>query len=412
MLRLLSGLVVGVLVARFLGPENYGLLNYAMSFTALFLAFSGLGLDSIMVRELLNHPDLRTQIMGTAFRLKMIAAIIILLLVFVAVMLGNETTEVKIMMLILASAALFQSFSVIEYFFQSEVQSKLVVYANVISLIITSGLKIWLIIIEAELVFFAVAFTLDAVVVAAGMVYFYRIAGHTPLDWKFDLGTARDLLRQSWPLVLASVVITVYMKIDQIMIKDMLGPAENGYYAAAVRISETWYFIPMAICNSLFPAIINAKNRADGSYEIRLQRLFDLMVGLALLVAIPITLLSKPLILLLFGPDYASAAGVLTVHIWAGLFVSLGVSGSLWLVSEKLQKLSFYRTATGAVVNIVLNFIFIPRYGIVGAAVTTLISQFMAALFFDVFFKRTRGVFLMKMKALLLISPIRKLLKP
>jgi O-antigen/teichoic acid export membrane protein len=410
-LRLLSGLVVGALVARYLGPENFGLLNYAMSFVALFITFSALGLDSIVVKYLLVEKKNESEIMGTAFILKFMGALGVLLFVWIATILSNNTSELNLIILVIAASALFQSFGAIDFYFQSKVQSKFVVYANIISLIITALLKLYFIYIEASLFYFALAFTLDAVIVGFGLVFFYASTGNRMFQWTYKFEIAKDLLKQSWPLILASMVIMVYMKIDQIMITEMLGASANGNYAAAVRISETWYFIPMVICSSLFPAIVNSKNRNDGSYEIRLQRLFDLMVVIGLTVAIGITFLGKPLILFLFGEAYSDSINVLTVHVWAGVFVSLGVASSMWLVNENLQKLSFYRTAAGAVVNVVLNFLVIPTYGITGAAFTTLISQFVASMFFDVFYKKTRKNFIMKMKSLLLISPIQNLLK-
>ncbi len=410
-LRLISGLVVGALVARYLGPERFGLLNYAMSFVALFITFSALGLDSIVVKELLLDKKKEEEIMGTSFTLKMAGALCVLVFVFIAAMLSHNEADLNTMILVIAASAVFQSFNIIDFFFQSKVQSRFVVYANIAALTITALLKLYFIYIKASLFYFALAFTLDAVIVAIGMIYFYTATGHRMFDWNYNFDTAINLLKQSWPLIMASMVIMVYMKIDQIMIKNMLGDEANGNYAAAVRISETWYFIPMVICSSLFPAIINAKNRNDGSYQLRLQKLFDLMVGIALAVAIGITFLGKPIILLLFGEAYTDSIDVLTIHIWAGIFVSLGVASSMWLVNENLQKLSFYRTAAGAVVNIILNFLLIPKYGITGAAFTTLLSQFVASMFFDVFYKKTRGVFIMKMKSLLLVSPIQNLLK-
>lgn len=409
-LRLLSGLVVGVLVARYLGPEEFGLLNYAMSFVALFLAISGLGLDNIVVKRLLSESESENKLLGTAFVLKFIAGFGVLVAVFITTLLSNNSTVLNTIIMVIAAAAVFQSFTIIDFYFQARVMSKYVVFANIISLTITALLKLYFIYTEASLVYFALAFTLDALIVAAGLLYFYWTQGHKMFKWKFDRAVSKSLLKQSWPLIMAGLVVTVYMKIDQIMITEMLGPQDNGNYAAAVRISETWYFIPMVICTSLFPAIINSKNRADGSYEKRLQSLFDLMVGIALFVAIPITFLSEPLILFLFGESFNGAISVLTIHIWAGIFVTLGVSSSLWLVNENLQRLSFYRSLIGAVVNIILNFLLIPKYGISGAALTTLFSQFAATYLFDLFHPKTRRNFVMKTKSLLLISPTMKLI--
>jgi len=194
------------------------------------------------------------------------------------------------------------------------------------------------------------------------------------------------------------------------MIKEMINDASVGHYAAAARISEMWYFVPIAITSSLFPAIVNSKGRNDGSYEKRLQRLFDFMVIVSVAVAIPVTIFHDEIIFVLFGPEYASAAEVITVHIWAGVFVSLGVSSGSWLINENLQKFALYRAIAGGVINVVLNFLLIPVYGIIGAAITTLLSQFTATVLFDLFYKRTRQNFKMKIKSLLFLNLVKQVL--
>jgi O-antigen/teichoic acid export membrane protein len=215
-------------------------------------------------------------------------------------------------------------------------------------------------------------------------------------------------LKESWPLIFAGVAVSLFLKIDQIMIKEILTDSAAGSYAAAVRLSETWYFIPMMITTSLFPAIVNAKVRNDGSHLIRMQRLFDLMIYLSFAIALPITFLSPFIIELLFGIEYIAAAQILIIQIWTSIFISLGVASGVWLINENKQKLIFLQTTLGAVLNIVLNFIFIPSYGIVAAALTSAFSQLFASLLFDLFFKSTRILFTMKLKAIFFVSLVRK----
>lgn len=409
-LRLLSGLVVGVIVARFLGPEKFGLLNYALSFVGIFLAISALGLDSILVRELVRDPSSSGLLLGTSFRLKLIAGLSVFMLLLIAVLVLDQEAVMSSMILVIGLAAVFQSFSVIDYYFQAKVKSKFVVKSNVIALSLSAIIKLGLVYWEASLFYFAAVFSLDALIVALGLIYFYFTKSEEDSPWKYSPKLAKELLSASWPLILASLVVTVYMKIDQIMITEMLDPVANGNYSAAVRISEAWYFIPMVLASSLFPAILNAKAREDGSYQKRLQQLYDFMVVISFSVAIPLTFLSDWVISTLFGQDYIQAAAVLTIHIWSGVFVALGIASSNWLISEDLQKLSMLRTSLGAVVNICLNFLLIPKYGIIGAAFTTLISQIVATFLFDLFYKRTRATFMMKLKSLLFLSIISKLL--
>jgi O-antigen/teichoic acid export membrane protein len=190
------------------------------------------------------------------------------------------------------------------------------------------------------------------------------------------------------------------------MIKEMLNNKAVGQYAVAVKLSEAWYFIPVVITNSLFPSIINAKKQSEELYYFRLQKLYDFMVWMAMAIALPMTFLAGWLVNVLFGPEYSQAANVLKINIWAGLFVSLGVASGKWLLTENLQMLSFWRTFCGALANVVLNLFMIPKYGIQGAAIATLLSQALAAYIFDLFNFKTRKTFFMKTKSFFLLNLI------
>jgi O-antigen/teichoic acid export membrane protein len=200
----------------------------------------------------------------------------------------------------------------------------------------------------------------------------------------------------------------IYMRIDQIMLREMVGPEAVGIYSAALRLSEVWYMIPMIIVGSLFPTIIESKKKSEALYLERIQQLLNLMVTIALVIASGVTFSANCLILLLFGPLYATSAQVLMVHIWAGLFVSMGVVGGKWYLIENLQRLSLFRTSAGAVINLILNFLLIPAYGPVGAAITTVISYGFAAYLLDLTSSRTRLIFIFKTRAIVL-GPIQLL---
>jgi O-antigen/teichoic acid export membrane protein len=195
------------------------------------------------------------------------------------------------------------------------------------------------------------------------------------------------------------------------MIKHLLNTEEVGYYAAAVRVSEAWYFVPVAIASSLFPALVSVRSVNIGEYENRLQHLFDFMVIIALIVALAISLTADWLVNIIYGSAYQKAATVLTIHIWAGIFVGLGVVRGKWLVTEGLQHLAPLYLGAGAVLNIVLNYIFIPRYGINAAAYTTLVTQAFASYIVPALFSQTRISFYMMTKSLLLWPAVRKLYK-
>jgi O-antigen/teichoic acid export membrane protein len=218
--------------------------------------------------------------------------------------------------------------------------------------------------------------------------------------WQWRWQTAKRLLKDSWPLILSGMVISIYMKIDQVMIKEMLGAEQVGFYAAAVRLSEAWYFIPMLITSSLFPAIINAKKQSEERYYQRLQKLYNLMVWMAVGIALPTTFLAPWVIKVLYGCVFSPAATVLKIHIWAGVFVFLGVASSKWFIVENFIRKNFYRTFIGMVANVILNFELIPLYGIYGAALATLLGQMTANLIYDFFDKQTRPSLSLKIHSL------------
>jgi len=277
-------------------------LSYAQSFAALFTIFATLGLDQIVIRELIKDESIRDKLLGTAFILKLFGAFIVLTTLALSVTVSN-TPETSILILIIASATIFQSFNVIDFYFQSKVLSKFVVLANVISLVISSVIKVIFLLNEASLIAFASMSLFDAFILASGYVYFYLKNSLCINKWSFDRVLAKRLLKDSWPLILTGAVITVYMKIDQIMISEMLGNKAVGEYAAAAKLSEAWYFIPTIIASSLFPSIVNTKKNNEKIYYDRLQKLYNLVVKIALVIAIPITFLSDWLVSFLYDEE-------------------------------------------------------------------------------------------------------------
>jgi O-antigen/teichoic acid export membrane protein len=389
-------LFVGVYVARYLGPEKFGLLSYASSFVGLFAALATLGLDGIMVRELVKTPERRYELLGTAFWLKAGGAILMWIAVAAAVPFTHNDTQTNILIVIIALAVILQAFNVIDLNYQAEVKSKYVVCAKLVSLIISSITKLVFIWIEAPLVWFACVFLLDAVLQATGLLAMYLRNTGKIGNWRWRWQTAKMLMSDSWPLILSGMVIAIYMKIDQVMIKEIMDASAVGNYAAAVRLSESWYFIPMAITSSVFPSIINAKKQSEQLYYQRLQKLYDLMVWLALAIAIPTTFLAPWIIRILYGKAFLPAAEVLSIHIWAGVFVFLGFANGRWIVAENVQYIAPIRSTAGGMMNIVLNIVFIPKYGINGAAITTLFSVLVASHIAFLFINKARRIFIMQ----------------
>ena len=392
-LRLIAGLLVGVWVARYLGPEKFGVFSYAIAFATIFSSIAKLGLDGIVVRDLVREPNQRDLILGTSFWLKLGGAVVTLCIVAIAMHFTANHLTTNLYIFIIASGMTFQSFEVIDFYFQSKVLSKFVSLCKLSQLLLSSLMKIYLVLTGAELFWFVVVSLVDQATLAMSLYIAYRYQKLGSFYRKFDLKTARNLLKDSFPLIFSSLAIMIYMRIDQIMIKEMLGDREVGIYSAAVRLSEVWYFIPMLITRSLFPAIVNAKKVSKELYYMRLQRLYTFMVWMAIVIALPMTFLSDWLVTLLYGEAYRVAGQVLMINIWAGVFVFLGVASGRWFLSENLQKFSTMNTVMGAISNILLNLILIPKYGVYGAAISTLLSQSIAAYFMNLAFTKTRSNF-------------------
>lgn len=400
-LRLVTGLFVGVWLARYLGPGMFGQLNFATAFVGLFAAVGGLGLQAIIVREIVKTPNDAHEIIGTGAVLQLLGGLVAycasLLVIY---LLRHDDIEARALVAIVGSMLLFKAGDVATYWFEARLLSKYSVIAQSFSSVMFAAVKVALIVSEAPLSAFAWSIAAEAIFTMSLLILIFRKQGYALNQLRFVLSRAKRLLLDSWPLLISGVTIMIYMKIDQIMLGEMLGSRSVGIYSAALRISEIWYFIPMIITSTTLPAILNAKKSNQHLYEQRLQILYDIMVIISLLLIIPMMFLSTPMIKLVFGADFSEAGPILMVHIWASLFVFLGVASSQWFVAENRQILSLQRSALGAALNILINYFAIPAYGGIGAALATLAAQFFTCLLFDLLQKETRPMFFMKMKSL------------
>lgn len=401
---MIVGLFVVVWVTRYLGPEQFGLFSYAQSFVTLFAVIATLGLDGVVVRELVKDDSRIETLIGTSFFLKLIGAVVVFIILIFAINLTSNDALTNTLIFIIASAMIFQSLNVIDFYFQSEVLSRYTVYANTIALFLGSCLKIMLIVYQAPLVAFAWAVLFDSAVLALGLVYFFLHCKQRMMSWIFDKRIAKQLLKDSSPLMVAGVINSIYMKIDQVMIKELLDAVQVGFYAAAVKLSEAWFAIGVVICKSLFPAIIRAKEVSVAFYHQRLQRLFSFLVILAYGLSAIVFFFSDKIVSVLYGEAFAASASVLTVHIFSAIFVYLGVASGRWLINENKTQLSLYRNSLGVVLNIILNYFWIQQYGILGAAYASLLTYIVAFYLFDLLRSDTRKIFALKTKALVLMG--------
>jgi PST family polysaccharide transporter len=410
-LRMGVGLIVGVWVARYLGPEQFGLFNYSVAFVGLFGVVAGLGLQGIVVRDIVRNPLGKAETIGSAAALQFVSGLIAYGLTLIAIFwLRPDDALARTLVAILGSVMLVKVSDVAAYWFEAQVQSKFIVWVQNSVFLVFAALKVFFILQNASIFSFVWAAMVEAVVVSVLMLVMLGLHGPHFHELRVSISRVRILLIDSWPLFLSNIAVTVYMKIDQIMIGQILNDQDVGIYSAAVRISELWYFIPMAIAASVFPSILEAKKISEDIYYKRLQRIYDLMVWLSICVAVPMTFMSSLLVTSLFGDDYAAAGSVLAVHIWAAVFVFLGVASGQWFLSENRQMLSLQRTVLGALINVILNIFLIPRYEIMGAALATVVAQLFAALLFDLVQKETRKMFVMKSRSLNVFSAINRYL--
>ncbi len=409
-LRMGLGLLIGVWIARYLGPEQFGLLSFAIAFTWLFSAVSTLGLPEIVVRDLVREPDTKLETLGTAAALLLLGGILTYCLILTTIFwIRPEDILAKVIVAILGSVLLFKASEIAIYWFESQVISKYTVWVQNGSFLIFAGIKVLLILNGTPLIAFAWATLAEAIVAAVVLSIMFGLNGPSPQQLCVSLRHAQILLKDSWPLLLSSIAVVVYMKVDQIMLGQMVGDEAVGIYSAAVRISEVWYFIPTTIVASVFPAILKARNSSEEQYYKKLQHLFDLMLWLSIGIALPVTFLSESVIKILFGETYLDASPILSIHIWASVFVFLGVASSKWFIAENKQILSFQRTIIGALINVLLNILFIPKFQAVGAATTTIISYAIVTIISDLFQKETRLIFFMKIESFNLLKVISRI---
>lgn len=399
--RMGVGLVIGVLVARHLGPDMFGALSFALAFVGLFGPLASLGLKEIVVRDLVKEPGETAEILGTATALRLTAGLVTYGLLVVAILvLRPDNGLVMAMVVVIGLMVVAQVTEIAAFWFEAQLLSKYTVLATGIAFAVFTIVRIVLLMLEAPVIAFAITSSAEAAVSACLVAVIFLGKGHRPLALEVQRARGLLLLRDSWPLFLSGVAIIVYMRIDQVMLGQMLDVGAVGIYSVAARISEVWYFIPTIIAASVFPALIASRERNEAEYYARLQRLFDLLVWMAITIAVPITLLATPLVTLLFGEAYREAGPVLAIHVWAGIFVFVGVASGKWYVLENRQILSLQRAVLGAAVNVGLNILLIPRMGAAGAAWATLISYAVAAFFADMMSAVTRPVFRMKLRTL------------
>jgi O-antigen/teichoic acid export membrane protein len=395
------GVFVMALVARYLGPENYGIFNYALAFVTLFTAISTLGLETLSVKSIVHQEEEEGTILYTSLVLRVLSGIFLTLLVSVIIrfVVPNEPL-VHLLVLIMSFTMIFKSLEVIEYWIQAYQKSKISSMIRMSAYVFSSLLKVAFVLMEGNLLHLALIYMSDALIVGISLVIAYFKKRTTFTKWKFKFSYAKKTLSQSWYLILSGLMGTLYMQIDKVMLGSMFPNKEElGIYSAASQIASMWYFVPLAVIASFTPVIMKKKLETDEKYINAMQSLYSIVAWIGLLFGLFIILFSNPIVSILYGQDYSRAANIIVISVWAGTFATLGSARSVWLLTENLQKYTLVYTLVGLIINVGLNYLWIPIYGGIGAAFATLIAQISANVFALAFFKKTRISSVMIIKA-------------
>lgn len=406
--RLGAVLVTSVFVTRYLGPELFGQLNYAGAFVGIFYALTSMGLNDILIRDLVRRPDRKDKLLGTAAVIKFGGAAILFLVVMALALLKQMDTTTLLMVLLIAAAEFLKPYVVVELYFYSQVKGRTAAKVNIIQVLITSGFRLALIFVHAPLLWFALSYIVEMAVGAVGFLIAYRREGASWRSWRVSKQTTLYLLRQSWPLLIYGLALFVQAKIDQVMIGDLLrntlgeaaANAEVGQYSAALKMIEALGFVPSIVVASLAPAIVRARTRDRKLYQDRLVNQYRLMFILFLVVAVPLYFLAEPIMVLLYGEAYRAAGYLLSLFAIRLFFTNMGVAKASFITNESLFKYSLVTAVIGAVLNISLNYLLIPTYQSIGAIWAMIGSFFVSIFLVDLFFKEARPNFGWMMKGI------------
>ena len=389
LVRLMLGLLVGAWVARYLGPAQYGELAYALAYIAFFQTVSTLGLDSIVVRDLVIHPEREAQILGTAFTLRFACGIFSWLVAVLGMVVISGWSDRSVLLVLLVGGSLvFQAADTVDLWFQSRSQSRRTVVAKLAAYLLSGGVKVALIVAEAPLAAFAAVLAFEAMSAALGLFFSYR-RFRCSQPWRLVWVQGRQLLDESWPFILSGLSIMAYIRIDQIMIKEMLGERALGIYAVILPLSTFWQIIPTTFSVSLAPFIAKQRLAGEAQYRKTIVLVFRAFFYLGVFVALSTYFVSGWLVPLLFGTQYSEAVEILNVHVISNVFCFMGIAHNLWLVNERHFAVRLYGTVLAGISAVGINFLTLPWLGLIGASLAAIVAQALAAFLINVLLDRT-----------------------
>ena len=403
--RLSTTFAVGIYVARYLGPHQYGLFNYSISFIGFFSMFASLGLGAIVVRELVESKTEHNTILGTVFVLKISGTIVALIFLSLALQFNNNSPTECLFIYTLSCGLFIDSHNnVLKSYFESKALMRCTAIATFTATVIVSCLKILLVFLCKDLIYFIALNVSNHVIIAVVLIAFYHKKGGNMLAWRFKFTTAIFFLNSTFFLLFGNLASLVFIQIDQIMLKEIVDATANGYYSLATRFINLWYFLPMIITKSIFPAIIKVKKESETLFNIRIQQWLDFSGILGTAIAVFMGMISPLLISTILGNKYTETGAILQIYAWTAPFMLISMPVSKALLTQNILHISFIRHLLGATINIALNFLWIPIGGGKGAALASVVSMMIAYYFSNLLFASTRKYFWMQTKALLLIN--------
>ncbi len=398
---LLGTLFVGILVARYLGPDQYGLMNYVISYVTIFSIISSFGLDNIEIRELSKQNECRDIILGTAFRIRLSFAIVAYLLILITLWIFESNLFTSLLVMVYSITVFTGSLNVIRNYFTSIVQNEYVVKSEISRTIVGACIKILLLWLKAPLILFIIATAFDTILVAGGYIISYQKKVDKLKNWKYDKTLVPFLIREASPLVLSGAAVVIYQRIDQVMIKNMIDNESVGYFATAGKFLDLILFLPMVISQTVAPVFIQKRKTNLIEYEMMKQKLISIVLWISIIISSIVSISAYWLISLTFGEAYLPAVPVLQILVWKTVGVALSNSSGQIIIVEHIQKWTIIRNLTGAVVCIGLNLIFIPRWGIIGSAWVTIVTMITAGYIAHYLVPSYRDIANLQLKALL-----------
>lgn len=405
-IQMCINLIVGLITARYLGPSNYGLINYGGAYAAFFLSLCTLGINSVLVKEFINNKGEEGKIIGTSLLLKGIASICSAVVIYIIVSFVDCGEVETIAVVVLCSIGMvFNILDTFNYWFQAQLESKVTAICSLVAFTITAIYKVVLLITGKSVVYFAFATSVDYICVGVLLCYSYKRYNGSKLFFSWKYG--RKLLKSSTPFIIPSLMVAVYGQTDKFMLKQMISETEIGYYSTAVAICTMWCFVVTAIIDSMFPIIMEAFHATKEEFDKKNKTLYAIVFYVCIMVSILISILARPIIYILYGTAYLPSVIPLRIVTWYTAFSYLGVARNAWIVCYNRQNKLKYIYVSAALFNVVFNLIFIPSMGASGAALGSLLAQVITTMVVPFFMPSLRENSVMMVEAICL-KGIRK----